>query len=94
MTEKTELPDEVLDIISGGVFTYQGQKMTKIGRINDFGMEVKTADGTLFFPWNDKAKETFGKTFFGTNPYKAGAAALDPQTEYKLEDFAGDPQSR
>ena len=71
MSKKTALSEEQLDMISGGVFTFQGKEVTQFEKINDFGVQLATKDGSMFFPWNDHARETFGSTFFGTDYLKA-----------------------
>lgn len=91
MPEKTELSEEQLDEISGGVFTYQGKKVKRFEKINDFGVQIDTKDGMMFLPWNDHARETFGTTYFGTDYMKAFSAMSD-RKKFKLEDFTGDPR--
>ena len=78
-------------MISGGVFTFQGKEVTQFEKINDFGVQFATKDGSMFFPWNDHARETFGSTYFGTDYLKA-LKAMGESRKYKLEDFTGDPR--
>ncbi|MEF2230632.1 MAG: hypothetical protein V3571_06865 [Pseudodesulfovibrio sp.] len=90
MSKKTQLPDELLDALSGGVFTYQGQGLTRIGKIGPSGIEAETAQGRMFFPWSDKAREDF-KGGFGVDQMKAMMAGLDFKKQYALEEYAGAP---
>jgi len=90
MSEKYLLPDELLDAISGGFFSYQGTVIDKIGKINRFGMEAETPQGKMFFGWNEKALDEFGH-MFGIYEEKVTSARCDPNTEFRLEDYANKP---
>ncbi|MDD3311102.1 hypothetical protein [Pseudodesulfovibrio sp.] len=89
MSDKIPLPDELLDALSGGVFTYQGE-ITQVHRISRRGIEAETAQGRMFFPWSDKAYREFS-TLGGINEKEAMVAALVQHKEYRLEEFAGIP---
>lgn len=55
MGEKIQLPDAILDAMSGGVFTLDGQKVTDIS-ITDDGMSISCAGQTFNHTWSASEK--------------------------------------
>ncbi|MDD3311101.1 hypothetical protein [Pseudodesulfovibrio sp.] len=90
MTKKMALPDDVLDALSGGVFTYQGTEVRRINKISLIGIEAETAQGRMLFPWSEKGHNEF-LGIFGVDKEKAAAAMFDRNKEYRLEEYAGNP---
>lgn len=65
MSKKMQLPDELLDAVSGGVLTYGGEPVTGIDICTD-GFEITTAKGTegvLFSPSMQKAFDSGDPAF-------------------------------
>jgi len=89
MAQPFELSDDLLDAISGGVFTYQGET-TQIHRINQQGIEAETAEGRMFFPWSYKAFQDFS-TAGHIDEIETMVAALVQGREFRLEEYARKP---
>lgn len=92
MSKKIQLPDEVLEMVSGGIFTLDGKKVDMHSHNID-GITLKTDQGLMFYPWTDRAHEEFstygmGDKVFG--PKVAFKERLDKH-EYRLEDYTGEP---
>jgi len=90
MSQKMQLSDEMLDALSGGVFTYKGQSITQISKINQHGIEAETAQGKMFFPWSHKAFQEF-TPICNIDEKAVMVAALVQGREYPLEDYASKP---
>jgi len=91
MSKKTELSDDQLDLLSGGVLTYQGSSVSEFGKVTGWGVEVKTSDGWMQFPWNDKARKEFPGFFGGTDGGKLIFSKSMTFDRIALEDYTGDP---
>lgn len=90
MSKKMQLPDDLLDAVSGGVFTYRGEEVTRVSKINLIGIEVETAQGRMLFPWSEKGHDEF-LGIFGVDKEKAAMATFDRHREYPLEEYTGNP---
>lgn len=55
MSQKMQLPDEILDAVAGGVFTIEGERVTDLS-ITDEGISISCAGKTVTQKWPADAK--------------------------------------
>lgn len=55
MNDVLQLPDELMDTIAGGAFTFGGEHCSAVKPTRD-GVIFTTASGTREFEWNDETK--------------------------------------
>lgn len=91
MSAKQQLPDELMELVSGGTFTLGGQDITKIEKIDNRGIILETSEGLMRYPWNDRAKEEHPGGLFGGADSFAMFAKSMPGKTFRLEDYTGDP---
>jgi len=88
MNKKTKLSDEVMDLLSGGVFTYGGQGVVNIVA-NPEGARLELSDGTTTeVTWNDETQARFGKDFMTTIEMLGELGRKKGDTaSFQLEDY-------
>lgn len=56
MSKKMQLPDELLDVISGGLLTYQGKVITGVRMYTDLiEVQVEGSSDSVSLKWNEAA---------------------------------------
>lgn len=89
MSNKQQLPDELLDAIAGGTFTYEGKEVADIRATQD-GATIAMRDGSKAdVRWNDETRSRFYsgltgalKTFNEINDKH-----MTDDATYRLEDY-------
>jgi len=58
MTKKLQLPDELLDMVSGGALSWRGQPATYVGTTSS-AMTFESGGDTYQIEWTSEAKAVF-----------------------------------
>ncbi len=89
MSENRQLPDEILDAVAGGTFTYQGKEVAELEN-NPDGTTITMRDGsTATCQWNDETKARLSaslKSMLDTSNEIDGKHFSETQT-FALEDY-------
>ncbi len=92
MSKKMQLPDELLDMVSGGTLTYGGQPVTDFTICTD-GFEITTAEGTEGtegIKFNDSFQKAYDSGDGQFDQMISGLEKLHNDSgNYSLEDLLG-----
>lgn len=89
MSKKMQLPDELLDMVSGGTLTFGGQPVTDFTICTD-GFEITTAKGTEGIKFNESFQKAYDSDDGQFDKLISGLETLHNDSgNYSLEDLLG-----